>query len=60
MLTTWTCKQQGDTFGFDAVGLGDVDGDGRADVLLTSAWSATNGPKAGRVFVIACPEFPKR
>jgi hypothetical protein len=60
LLTTWTCKQQSDTFGFDAVGLGDVDGDGRADVLLTSAWSAANGPRAGRVFVLACPEFPKR
>ena len=47
-LATWTCKQAGDTFGFDAVGLGDVDGDGALDFLLTSGWSPARGAKTGR------------
>ncbi|MDF1838085.1 MAG: FG-GAP-like repeat-containing protein, partial [Planctomycetota bacterium] len=38
-LATWTSVQAGDTLGFDAVGMGDVDGDGNDDFLLTSAWS---------------------
>ncbi len=57
LLHTWTCKQSGDTFGFDAVGLGDVDGDGAVDFLLTSAWSAAKGAQTGRVFVVAGPAF---
>ena len=57
LLHTWTCKQSGDTFGFDAVGLGDVDGDGAVDFLLTSAWSAAQGAQTGRVFVVAGPSF---
>ncbi|MDA7977853.1 MAG: FG-GAP-like repeat-containing protein [Pirellulales bacterium] len=57
LLTTWTCLQQGDTFGFDAQGIGDVDGDGRVDFLLTSAWSPARGPKTGRVLIIAGPDL---
>ncbi len=59
LLATYTCRQAGDTFGFDATGLGDVDGDGTPDFLLTSAWSAVSGPKTGRVFVIAGPKLSK-
>lgn len=33
--------------------LGDVDGDGAIDFLITSAWSGVNGFQSGRVFVIA-------
>lgn len=57
LLTTWTCRQQDDTFGFDAIGIGDVDGDGTVDFLLTSAWSPARGPKTGRVFVVAGPRL---
>ena len=32
-LATWTSRQAGDTLGFDAVGLGDVDGDGHDDFI---------------------------
>ena len=53
LLRAWTCRQSGDTFGFDACGIGDVDGDGAVDFLLTSAWSNTKGPKTGRVFILA-------
>ncbi|HVN99483.1 MAG TPA: FG-GAP-like repeat-containing protein [Steroidobacteraceae bacterium] len=53
LLRTYTCRTPGDTFGFDAVGLGDVDGDGTVDLLVTSGWSAANGHHSGRVFVIS-------
>lgn len=56
-LATWTCRQAEDTFGFDATGIGDVDGDGGVDFLLTSAWSPVHGPKTGRVFILAGPKF---
>ena len=55
VLATWTGKIAGETFGFDATGLGDVDGDGGVDFLVTSAWSAKGGAKTGRMFVIAGP-----
>ena len=53
LLRAWTCRQSGDTLGFDACGIGDVDGDGHIDFLLTSAWSNKLGPKTGRVFIVA-------
>ena len=58
-LDAWTCAVQGDTFGFDAVGIGDVDGDQQVDFLLTSAWANIRGPKTGRVFVIAGDKYGK-
>lgn len=60
ILSTWTCCQQDDTFGFDAVGLGDVNGDGRIDFLLSSAWSIARGPKTGRVFIVDGSTVPVR
>jgi hypothetical protein len=53
LLKTFTCRTPGDTFGFDAVGLGDVDGDGTVDFLITSAWSGVRGFHSGRMFVIS-------
>jgi hypothetical protein len=53
LLKTFTCRTPGDTFGFDSVGMGDVDGDGTVDLLVTSAWSAVRGFHSGRVFVIS-------
>lgn len=53
VVRTWTCRQAGDTFGFDATGIGDVDGDGTADLLISSAWSDIAGPKSGRVFALS-------
>lgn len=53
LLKTYTCKTPGDTFGFDAVGIGDVDGDGTDDLLITSAWSSIHGFQSGRVFILS-------
>lgn len=53
LLKTYTCRTPGDTFGFDAVGMGDVDGDGTIDFLITSAWSGIHGFHSGRMFVIS-------
>lgn len=52
-LRTYTGKVMGETFGFDATGMGDVDGDGSIDFLITSAWSAVNGPRSGRMFILS-------
>ncbi len=57
VLATWTCKQQGDTLGFDACGIGDVDGDGAIDYLVTSAWSAVVGAQCGRLFILKGPKL---
>lgn len=53
LIKTFTCRTPGDTFGFDAVGLGDVDGDGTTDLLITSGWSGVSGRHSGRVFIIS-------
>ena len=53
LLKTYTSRIVGDTLGFDAVSLGDVDGDGAIDLLVTSAWSGVRGFHSGRIFVIS-------
>ena len=53
LVKTFTCRTPGDTFGFDAVGLGDVNRDGMIDLLITSGWSGVRGFHSGRVFVIS-------
>jgi hypothetical protein len=53
LLQTITCKVPGETFGFDATGAGDVDGDGVIDFLLTSSWSGIQGFRSGRMFIIS-------
>ena len=53
LMKTYTCRVPGDTFGFDAAGMGDVDGDGTADFLITSAWSGIHGFHSGRMFIVS-------
>jgi len=53
LLKTFTSRTNGDTLGFDAVGIGDVDRDGTIDLLVTSAWSGIHGNHSGRVFIIS-------
>ena len=53
LMRSYTCRIAGDTFGFDATGMGDVNGDGLIDFLLTSAWSGINGFHSGRVFIVS-------
>jgi hypothetical protein len=48
-----TGRVPGETLGFDSTGIGDVNGDGVPDLLVTSAWSAINGFRSGRVFVLS-------
>jgi len=52
-MRAWTGKVSGETFGFDATGMGDVDGDGKIDFLVTSAWSAVNGSRSGRMYILS-------
>jgi hypothetical protein len=53
LLKTFTCRIPGDTFGFDAVSMGDVDGDGMTDLLISSGWSGVHGFHSGRVFILS-------
>lgn len=52
LMRVYTGIVPGETFGFDATGMGDVDGDGIDDLLITSARSAINGTWTGRMFII--------
>jgi hypothetical protein len=52
-LHTVTGRVMGETLGFDTTGIGDVDGDGTVDFLVTSAWSAIGGFQSGRTLVIS-------
>jgi hypothetical protein len=53
LLRTITGRVPGETLGFDASGIGDVDGDGTPDFLLTSAWSNVAGFRSGRTWVVS-------
>ncbi len=53
LMRAYTSRVQGDTLGFDATGMGDVDGDGSIDFLVTSAWSAIGGARTGRMFILS-------
>ena len=53
VLQTITGRIPGETLGFDAAGVGDVDGDGVVDFLVTSSWSNVKGFRSGRMYIIS-------
>lgn len=53
LLRTYTSRIPGDTFGFDAVTLGDVRGDNTSCFLITAGWSGVSGYRSGRIFLIS-------
>jgi FG-GAP repeat len=53
LIRTLTGRIPGETLGFDATGIGDVDGDGLIDLLVTSSWSNVRGFRSGRMYIIA-------
>jgi len=52
-LRTYTSRVVGETFGFDAVGMGTLDSRGQMELLITSGWSPVHGYHSGRVFLIS-------
>ena len=52
-LRTMTSSVPYEGSGYDAVGLGDVNGDGALDFLVTAATNAALGASTGRAYVIA-------
>ncbi|MEW5917402.1 MAG: hypothetical protein AB1762_13410, partial [Gemmatimonadota bacterium] len=53
LLRSITGRIPGETLGFDATGVGDIDGDGVVDFLVTSTWSNIKGFQSGRMYVIS-------
>lgn len=59
LLRTFTDRIPGDTLGFDAVGAGTSDSEGRPLLLITAGWSAIHGFHSGRIFLVASgPQRP--
>jgi len=51
VIREWDGEARGDQFGWIARNIGDVDGDGLADVVTSAPTHANGGPNAGRVYV---------
>jgi len=52
-LYSITGKVAGETLGFDTTGIGDINGDGHVDFLVTSAYSMRHGFQAGRTLIVS-------
>src|SRR6185503_12462803 len=59
LMKTYTCHVPGDTFGFDALGMGYIAVDGTLDFLITSAWSGIHGFHSGRRFLFPAALPPR-
>lgn len=53
VLQVVTSRTAGEGLGFDAHGIGDVDGDGELDLFLTAATNGALGAATGRCYVVA-------
>src|SRR5690242_9217 len=51
ILREWHGEAAEDQFGWIARNIGDVDGDGIADVVTSAPTHGADGPKAGRIYV---------
>jgi hypothetical protein len=52
VLQTMTATIEGDNFGVDALGVGDVDGDGKTDFLVTAVGLSFAGVAPGTAYVV--------
>jgi FG-GAP repeat protein/VCBS repeat protein len=57
LLHTFEGESANDFFGFDAAGVGDVDGDGRPDILVSAARANTLGRNTGRAYLYSGRTF---
>lgn len=53
VIRSFTSTTPGESFGFDAHGVGDVDGDGRLDFFGTAAYNPANGFRSGKCYLIS-------
>ncbi len=53
VIRSFTSTTAGESFGFDAHGVGDVDDDGRLDFFVTAAYNGTNGFHSGKCYLIS-------
>lgn len=53
VIRSFTSTTGAESFGFDAHGMGDVDGDGRLDFFVTAAYNGTNGFHSGKCYLIS-------
>lgn len=58
LLRTVTATLEGDNFGVDALTVGDVDGDGLPELLVTAVGLAFAGTDVGRAYLIAGTVLP--
>jgi len=58
LLRTMTATLEGDNFGVDALAVGDVNDDGKADFLVTAVGLSFYGLDHGRAYVIAGIDLP--
>ena len=56
-LHTFVGETANDFFGFDAAGVGDVDRDGRPDILVSAAFADGVGPDSGRAYLYSGRTF---
>jgi FG-GAP repeat/FG-GAP-like repeat len=57
LLHTFVGESANDFFGFDSTGVGDVDGDGQPDILVSAAFADGVGSNSGRAYLYSGRTF---